>query len=84
MIYFEAKLPKHGLKMESNLIPVKPKVLVKKMGWDKKEVRRGDEVKIRFADGSEKEVQLDQNGYVKIEDVPPGPHSNPELIEDEK
>lgn len=45
-IYFEAKLPKHSLKMESNLIPVKPKAIFKKMGWDKKEVRRGDEVKI--------------------------------------
>ena len=204
MIYFEAKLPKHGLTMESNLIPVKPVVLVKKMGWDRKEVRRNDEVKltvhfdsgvengdeasvaiyeynpdnnhfpvvtipteitdnkieltwkfdyhddintiptevekqkydrhyvqpqfffvvvvdgvrigvsqesglmkfldtvefvlmdehnspycntkvkIRLADGSEKEVQSDEKGNFKIEDVPPGPHSNPEIIEDGK
>ena len=45
-IYFEAKLPKHGLKMESNLIPVKPKVLVKKMGWDHNKVLRDEEVKL--------------------------------------
>lgn len=46
MVYFEAKLPKHGLKMESNLIPVKPHIQVKSLKWDKQEARRGDTLKL--------------------------------------
>lgn len=46
MIYFEAELPKHRLKIESNLIPVRPSVIVSRMGWDRKEVRRGEIVRI--------------------------------------
>jgi hypothetical protein len=45
-IYFEAKLPKHGLQMESNRIPVRPKIQVKKLAWDRKEACRGDIVKL--------------------------------------
>jgi|GEM_PF-469851 hypothetical protein len=43
-IYFEAKLPKHGLKEESNRIPVKPRPSVRSMAWDRSAVHRGDEV----------------------------------------
>jgi hypothetical protein len=44
-IWFEAKLPKHGLSMESGTtIPGKPAVLANKICWDRKEVKRGDEV----------------------------------------
>jgi predicted TIM-barrel fold metal-dependent hydrolase len=44
-IWFEAKLPKHGLKMEAGAsIPAKPGITVKKMNWDKKEIQRGEEV----------------------------------------
>jgi len=41
-IWFEAKLPKHGLKMESNVIPARPSIGVKKLCWDRKEVARHD------------------------------------------
>jgi hypothetical protein len=44
-IWFEAKLPKHGLKMESGTsIPAKPAILASKICWDRKEVLRGEEV----------------------------------------
>jgi hypothetical protein len=44
-IWFEAKLPKHGLKMESGTsIPAKPAILASKICWDRQEVNRGDEV----------------------------------------
>jgi len=42
-IGFEAKLPKHGLKMDSlSTIPATPVIQVSKMCWDKTEVHRGD------------------------------------------
>jgi len=44
--YFEANLSKHGLKMESAMIPLLPKVLAKKFYWDKKEIHRGEEAKL--------------------------------------
>jgi len=44
-IWFEAKLPKHGLSMESGTaIPAKPAILANKICWDRSEVKRGDEV----------------------------------------
>jgi len=44
-IWFEAKLPKHGLSMESGTtIPAKPAILANKICWDRQEVKRGDEV----------------------------------------
>jgi len=58
-IYFEAKLPKHGLKAESNRIPVKPRPSVKSMKWDRDAVHRGDDVTLTcefdggVADGDE-------------------------------
>lgn len=45
-IWFEAKLTKHGLKMDSNLIPARPGVGVKKICWDKKEIFRHELVKL--------------------------------------
>jgi hypothetical protein len=55
MIYFEAELPKHGLKDESNSIPVRPQIVVTKMQWDRQEVKRKDAVKItcQFKNGME-------------------------------
>jgi hypothetical protein len=44
-IWFEAKLPKHGLSMESGTsIPAKPAILASKICWDRSEVKRGEEV----------------------------------------
>jgi hypothetical protein len=44
-IWFEAKLPKHGLSMESGTtIPAKPAILANKICWDRQVVKRGDEV----------------------------------------
>ncbi|MDD5673345.1 MAG: hypothetical protein PHC61_04225 [Chitinivibrionales bacterium] len=43
LISFEAKLPKHGLKLDSfSQIPTAPLFHVTKMAWDRKEVKRGD------------------------------------------
>lgn len=52
-IWFEAKLPKHGLSMESNTIPARPIIGVKKLCWDRKEVIRNDIVTLtcQFDDG---------------------------------
>ena len=44
MIYFEAELPKHGLKGESNLIPVRPAIQVTKIELDRQEVKREEVV----------------------------------------
>jgi hypothetical protein len=41
-IYFECKLPKHKVSMESNEIPVNPMLKVIKICWDKKEVARDE------------------------------------------
>ena len=62
-IYFEAKLPKHGLQMESNRIPVRPKIQVKSLAWDRKEAREGDVVKLtaefkNLPDGTEATVVI--------------------------
>jgi len=46
MIYLETELPKHGVFCESNLIPIMPQIKIKNMGWDKKEIYNGEEVKI--------------------------------------
>jgi outer membrane protein OmpA-like peptidoglycan-associated protein len=44
MVFFEAELPKHGLKIESNSIPVRPAITVSALQWDRKEVKRKDVV----------------------------------------
>jgi len=45
-IWFEAKLPKHGLKMESNIISARPSIGVKKLCWDRTVVTRSEIVKL--------------------------------------
>jgi hypothetical protein len=44
MVFFEVELPKHGLKGESNLIPVRPAIQATKLQWDRTEVKRKDTV----------------------------------------
>jgi len=44
MIYFEAELPKHKLKGESNTIPVRPAIKVSNFQWDRQEVKREETV----------------------------------------
>lgn len=46
-VWFEVKLSKQGLKGKSNVIPVMPTPVLKKIQWDKKEARRGDTVKLQ-------------------------------------
>jgi hypothetical protein len=46
-IWFEAKLSKHGLKMESLPIPARPPIYATSLKWDKTEVHRGDIVKMQ-------------------------------------
>jgi hypothetical protein len=41
-IFFECKLPKHKVSMESNEIPVNPILKMVKIAWDKKEVARDE------------------------------------------
>ncbi len=55
MVFFEAELPKHGLKGESNLIPVRPAIQVTKTQWDRAEVKRKDVVTLtcQFQSGVE-------------------------------
>lgn len=55
MIYFDVELPKHGLKDESNSIPVRPVIKVSKMQWDRKEVKREEIVMLtcQFESGVE-------------------------------
>lgn len=44
--YFEVKLPGLGASAESNRVLIRPKIEVSNMKWDKKEARRGDELKL--------------------------------------
>jgi hypothetical protein len=55
MVFFEAELPKHGLKGESNLIPVRPAIKVSKLQWDRTEAKRKDAVNLscQFQNGVE-------------------------------
>lgn len=70
-VWFEVKLPKHGLKEESNRIPVEPVICLKKIGWDRKEARRGDIVRLTVefdsgvregADATVSILEFDQDG----------------------
>ena len=87
MIYFEAELPKHGLKEQSNSIPVRPVVKVSKMQWDRTEVKRGDIVTLtcQFQSG----VQDDDDATVIIYEHNPNSNdikvvSIPTVIKDNK
>ncbi len=55
MVFFEAELPKHGLKGESNSIPARPAIVATKLQWDRKEVKREDIVTLtcQFKSGVE-------------------------------
>ncbi len=54
-VYLEVELPKHGLSIESNGIPVRPPLEVSSMKWSKSEIRRDEEVKLtcNFTNGVE-------------------------------
>jgi|WetSurMetagenome_2_1015567.scaffolds.fasta_scaffold172691_2 hypothetical protein len=54
-VFFEAELPKHGLKGESNSIPVRPAIKATQLQWDRKEVKRKDIVTLtcQFQSGVE-------------------------------
>ncbi|MBN1292352.1 MAG: hypothetical protein JXB48_10980 [Candidatus Latescibacteria bacterium] len=54
-VYLEVELPKHGLELDSNEIPVRPPIEVSSMQWDKKEVRQDEEVQMTcvFTNGVE-------------------------------
>jgi len=78
-VWFEVKLSKQGLKGESNSIPGMPVPTCTKMGWDKKEARRGDTLKLQaefegVADNTEATViimEYDQDGnHDKIATIP--------------
>ena len=87
MIYFEAELPKHGLKQQSNSIPVRPVIKVSKMQWDRQEVNRKDAVTLtcQFQSG----VQDDDEATVLIYEHNPNSSdikvvSIPTVIKDNK
>jgi hypothetical protein len=40
--YLEVKLPKHGLKGETNRIPIRPQIKVQQMQWSAQQAARGD------------------------------------------
>jgi hypothetical protein len=65
-VYFEAELPKHGLKARSGLLRVHPRRLLDNAKWDKAEAGRGDAVKLtadakKFADGTKVALQIFEN-----------------------
>lgn len=61
--YFEAEIPKCGLKARSNLLKVWPRRELTNAKWDKTEARRGDVVKLtadaqKFADWTEVKLSI--------------------------
>lgn len=62
-LYFEAELPKHGLKARSGLLTVRPRRVLENAKWDRAEARRGDVVKMttdarKFTDGAEVKLSI--------------------------
>ncbi len=47
LVYFKFKLPRHGLEMESNRIPVVPPIIVSDLSWGATEARRGDQLTLK-------------------------------------
>ncbi len=47
LVYFKFKLPRHGLEMESNRIPVVPPIIVSDLSWSATEARRGDQLTLK-------------------------------------
>ena len=77
--YFTVKLPQLGLNAESNRIPMVPKIEVSNMKWDKKEVRRGDTLKLAadvegVRDESDVKIIIYESGqggnYERIAEIP--------------
>jgi predicted TIM-barrel fold metal-dependent hydrolase len=73
-LLFEAALPKHGLSIKSDPIPVKPRVRVKSMRWDRREVHRGETVSITcefesgVSSGDQAEVKIYEYNRDNIHD----------------
>jgi hypothetical protein len=62
-LYFEARLPKHGLSARSDLMRVVPPRSVKNARWDRKEAKRGDMLKLTaetrgIQDGTEVQIVI--------------------------
>lgn len=45
-VWFEAKLPKHGISSESDSVPARPAIFVNSMKWDKTIVHQEEELKM--------------------------------------
>ncbi|MBN1756895.1 MAG: C39 family peptidase [Chitinispirillaceae bacterium] len=54
-VYLEVELPKHGLSIDSNEIPVRPPIEVSSMKWSKVQIHRDEEVQLScvFTNGVE-------------------------------
>jgi len=61
----------HGVYTDSDILEFKDFVEIELKDHDDKPIG-GEHFKIILPDGSEKEGDLDDNGYAKVEDVPPG------------
>jgi len=77
--YFKVKLSGLGVSAESNRVPIKPKIEVSNMKWDKQEARRGDTLKLTVdiegvRDKAEVKIIIyehDQDGnHDKIAEIP--------------
>jgi len=86
-IWFEAKLPKHGCKLESEKIPARPIIEMSRMEWDRKIVHREEIAKatIEFAEGVTDDTQVTMSIY---EYSPEGYHTKvltqPMIVENKK
>lgn len=65
-LYAEVKLTKHSLTKKSNALNLYPPIQIKNLKWDKKEIRRGDTLKLSaevsgIYDGAEAEIQIWEN-----------------------
>lgn len=83
-VWFEAKLPKHGLMIESNAVPAAPPILCSSLEWSCSEVRRGDVVSLT---GSFTGARSEEEATVIIyEHDPDGRHDKvaeiPVILED--
>jgi len=79
MAYFKVELSGLGVSAESNHVPIRPKIEISNMKWDKQEARRGDVLKLSADIGGvrdETEVSViiyeyDQDGnHDKIVEIP--------------
>jgi len=79
MAYFEVKLPGLGASAKSNSVPIRPKIEIANMKWDKSEARRGDTLKLSAdIEGARDETEVkviiyehDQDGsHDKIVEIP--------------